>query len=416
MSIAQAVEPSLGISARGTAPSGRIASIDAFRGLTILVMIFVNDVAGIKGAPWWMRHMPTSADGMTFVDLVFPAFLFIVGMSIPFAFKRRLERGDSGLKLWGHVLVRTLGLLLIGVFMVNMESGDWKSTGMSLHLWRLLLYVSVIVIWNQYGTQRLWVRVLAWIPRLAGFAVLAYLAYIYRDTPSDDRIIYMRPHWWGILGLIGWAYLVAATIYLIFRNQIAAMVGMVSFLLTLYIGDHGGAFRHAEFITKWVWIGGVLGSQASITTAGVAVSLLFFPNTLASTAGQRIRWILVFGIFMALAGFCLRPIYGISKDNATAPWCLISSALCCAIFVFMYWIMDVLNIRKWSVVLRPAGENPLLAYIMPGILYSVLGLCGVKILDQFSEGGIGIARSAVFALLVIGITAVLGRMRIRLKF
>ena len=64
--------------------------------MTILVMIFVNDLAGVRGAPAWMKHIhPSDADGMTFVDVVFPAFLFIVGTSIPSAtlgsFESRLK-------------------------------------------------------------------------------------------------------------------------------------------------------------------------------------------------------------------------------------------------------------------------------------------------------------------------------------
>src|SRR4051794_30264203 len=99
----------------------RIASIDIFRGLVILSMVFVNDVAGLKDAPWWLRHMPTEADGMPFADLVFPAFLFIVGLSIPFAIDNRLQRGEPPWLVAGHVLLRTLSLLLVGVFMVNMH-------------------------------------------------------------------------------------------------------------------------------------------------------------------------------------------------------------------------------------------------------------------------------------------------------
>ena len=81
---------------RQVEPGDRLASLDALRGFTILVMIFVNDVAGVSGAPAWMKHIdPPDADGMTFVDVVFPAFLFIVGMSIPMALERRFERGES---------------------------------------------------------------------------------------------------------------------------------------------------------------------------------------------------------------------------------------------------------------------------------------------------------------------------------
>src|ERR1700710_2086941 len=68
----------------------RIVSIDALRGFVMFMMIFVNDLAGApeKIVPDWMVHFSDrhhGGSGMTFVDLVFPAFLFIVGMSIPFA-------------------------------------------------------------------------------------------------------------------------------------------------------------------------------------------------------------------------------------------------------------------------------------------------------------------------------------------
>ena len=81
-------------------------------------MVFVNDLAGVADIPAWMKHVDAEVDGMTFVDVVFPAFLFIVGMSIPFAVQSRLTNSNT-LGFWRHVLQRTLGLLILGVFMVN---------------------------------------------------------------------------------------------------------------------------------------------------------------------------------------------------------------------------------------------------------------------------------------------------------
>ena len=96
----------------------RILSIDIFRGFTIFMMVFVNDLAGVANIPGWMKHVAAGVDGMTFVDVVFPAFLFIVGMSVPFAVEKRLEKG-SLFEFWQHVLLRTFGLLVLGVYMVN---------------------------------------------------------------------------------------------------------------------------------------------------------------------------------------------------------------------------------------------------------------------------------------------------------
>src|SRR5580704_17834221 len=103
----------------------RVVSIDALRGLVMFTMIFVNDLAGVSHniVPAWMRHFHGQS-GMTFVDLVFPAFLFIVGMSIPLALGGRLDKGQPVWKVLAHVVVRTLSLLLIGILMVNDESSD----------------------------------------------------------------------------------------------------------------------------------------------------------------------------------------------------------------------------------------------------------------------------------------------------
>src|SRR5436853_5141755 len=88
----------------------RITSIDALRGLVMFTMIYVNDIAGSDHVPNWMVHFSDrhrdGVSGMTFVDLVFPAFLFIVGMSIPFALRSRLNRGEAWWKILGHVLRR----------------------------------------------------------------------------------------------------------------------------------------------------------------------------------------------------------------------------------------------------------------------------------------------------------------------
>src|SRR5258708_2827246 len=104
-----------GMVAPSTAVQPRVASIDIFRGLTILVMIFVNDVAGVKGLPWWTYHLPGNVNGMTYVDMVFPFFLFIVGISLPLSVRHRQSKTSSMARLWGHILARSFALIVLGV-------------------------------------------------------------------------------------------------------------------------------------------------------------------------------------------------------------------------------------------------------------------------------------------------------------
>ena len=72
--------------------TGRYASIDIFRGTTMAVMIFVNDLDGVHGLPWWTHHAKSEINVMTYVDMVFPFFLFALGMSMPIAIEHRLRK------------------------------------------------------------------------------------------------------------------------------------------------------------------------------------------------------------------------------------------------------------------------------------------------------------------------------------
>jgi predicted acyltransferase len=96
----------------------------------------VNDLAGALQAPAWLRHVGIDADAMHLPDLVFPAFLFIAGVSIPLAFGRALARGQTRRQLRGKILGRTLALLVMGVVMANMEEHEPWARGR----WGVLAY------------------------------------------------------------------------------------------------------------------------------------------------------------------------------------------------------------------------------------------------------------------------------------
>src|SRR5262249_40617685 len=155
-----------------------------------------------------------------FVDVVFPAFLFIVGMSIPFGIGRRLQQGQSLWRVWLHILGRTGGLLMIGVFMVNQEEISERGV-LSSSLLALLMYAGVMLIWNAPLREWRGARLLSWGMRVLGVVLLVALAMLYRGKEEQPTFIQLRPHWWGILGLIGWAYLVACIAYMLQRRQLA---------------------------------------------------------------------------------------------------------------------------------------------------------------------------------------------------
>ncbi len=141
--------PAIGIA--GQAISTRVVSIDIFRGITMAVMIFVNDLDSVHGLSKWTYHMPANVDAMTYVDMVFPAFLFIVGMALPIAVKQRLKRNASVASLWMHVVLRSIALLVLGLILANAEQGDPARMHISPNAWALLGLAGGILLWNVYS-------------------------------------------------------------------------------------------------------------------------------------------------------------------------------------------------------------------------------------------------------------------------
>jgi len=407
----------------------RITSIDALRGLVMFTMIYVNDLAGAsdKIVPAWMKHFHGKS-GMTFVDLVFPAFLFIVGMSIPFALGSRLSKGEPLWRILLHVAVRTLSLLFIGILMVN-ETPSSEKMGWSGALWATLMYFSAILAFCNISPPQTPVpaasrkrafRLASLVLRLLGLATLVYLAFAFRGE-DGRRIISLAPfsihtEWYGILGLIGWAYLVGAMVFLAFRGHRTALLGSAVLLLCLYPADQHGAFN-GFWLTHYVGIGATLGSQAAITVAGLLLAtILVAPDT--GTVWLRTRFTLLFIAGSAAGALLLHGLYGINKNSATPSWCLWACAITAALWLLFHFLSDV---RPVGFIARPfaiAGQNVFLAYLISEMLPSAIDLLH---LDNW-YGGLAepnlahaVARSAGCAAVILCLTAALNRVGFRLK-
>ena len=393
-----------------TLTTQRILSIDVFRGITILVMIFVNDVAGVSGIPAWMKHVPADADAMTFVDVVFPAFLFIVGMSLPFALNNRLAKGDSFWKLQGHILWRTIGLLVLGVFMVNAEGGyNEAAMGMSIYLWSLLFYTCAILIWNVYHfKQKTW----GYLLQAIGAGGLIWLGFIYRA--GEDGTKGLTPQWWGILGLIGWAYFISCIIYQLVRGSIRGLLFMILVCVLWYIAGKQPAAEHNTFL-QWIAAQSGHASHTSIVLGGIVLSLLFFERRKIETNTQRFMQAIILVVITAIAAWLLRPYYAISKIYATPSWCLYSMAICSALFSFLYWLIDVKKYSGWTAFFKPAAANPLLVYILPFVIYHVQVWLSIYFMPAtFHQGWLGVAWSACYAIIIMGVAILLNKLKIRL--
>ncbi|MFY7867718.1 DUF5009 domain-containing protein [Roseateles sp.] len=394
--MASRTEPGLS-AAHWTLPavrSGRILSIDAMRALTVLVMVMVNEWSAVAGLPQWMGHMPADVDAMTFVDAVLPSFLFIVGMSIPFALQQRFKAGDSGWQVQGHVLLRAAGLVLIGFFMVN-GGGGFHAPSMVLpvELWNLLCYAAAFLLWGSLtGGANL---ALPW--RVGGLLLFAALAWMYRGGADGQGG--MTPQWWGILGLIGWAYLIACLAYQAVRGHKLGLLACIAACTAYFVALRLPGVAASPALSGFFSADGHF-VHASIALCGALTSMIFFDESQSLSRRRRFAWALGLALLLALAAAALRPEFKISKIYATPSWALYSAAASVLIFAMLYQWMDVMGRPLLTALLAPVAANPLLAYLLPFVIGLLMQLFAWQWPLMLRSGGIGILFGAAYSVLI----------------
>lgn len=395
-----------------TAPAAslRISSIDILRALTMVLMIFVNDLWSLKDIPGWLEHTAAAEDGMGLADVVFPAFLFIVGMSAPLAIAARRKKGDNNQKILLHILERGGALLVMGLFLVNGESLNAEATGISRGLWNVLSCLSFIALWNAWPKDTN-----PWLKRIlktTAIGILLVLAFICRSG-SGDQLQRFAPHWWGILGLIGWAYMVGAILVLLAGKKITVLWIFWALFTGICIASHAGLLNSAIIQTLIGPLGS--GGHVALVVGGAITTTIFFHYHQQNQQGQMMGILLAIAAAMLALGFALRPYWGISKIRVTPSWILICSGITIVTFVVVNWIADQKGKAKWFDFIKPAGTNTLLCYLIPYFVYAIAKATGLSLPDVLLTGAAGLLKSLAFALLIVGTGGLLGKLGVKLK-
>lgn len=381
------------------------------------VMIFVNELAGVRGLPWWTYHAKAQVDAMTYVDMVFPFFLFVVGLSLPLAIASRLRRNPSMPALWGHVALRTGSLLTVGLILANAEGADATRMALRPAVWTLVALTGAALFLNEYGNSARYTRLHHWL-RVTGLAMVAAMLAMFRHTPHPGAM--KRGGGWidfsypEILGLIGFTYFAVALLYIPVRRwrwaPLACFLAMVA-LNGLSAARWITFPRHVPYYF-WPFSN---GAMASITFAGVVTSVIFLGAHRWQSIGQKIGLGISFAVLCLAGGWALTPL-GISKIRATPAWSLYSIGAAVLAFTALYWLCDIKKAVRWAFFIRPAGSNPLTTYLLPDFWDYLLAAAGLHYLDtHFDSGALGVMRSVVFTALMLTLSAVLTRMRVRLR-
>jgi len=408
----QTAAPAAPSTASSTA--SRVVSIDIFRGLTIAVMIFVNELAEVRGLPWWTYHAHGNQDVMTYVDMVFPFFLFIVGMSMPLSVEQRLKRNPSLVSLWLHVILRSLSLLVLGLILANAEKADPARMPIGPAAWGLIGLIGAGLYLNVYPKSERAQR-LAKILRPLGFIAVVVVFAIFRRTTQDGHAAWLDFSYPEILGLIGFAYFSAALLYIPTRRWRWAAPASLVLLVVLNMCSSAKLISTPNL---YMWPFGN-GSHTALVLGGIVAAQIFFglrPGADQRPSPRTASVIAVIFALIALAGGWLMTPLGISKIRATPTWTLWNIGAALLVFALLYWICDLKHKTAWAALVHPAGANTLTTYLLPDLWYFVFALAAVTWMDtHFNLGWPGVVKTVLFTLVMLGFAAALTRARVRLQ-
>jgi heparan-alpha-glucosaminide N-acetyltransferase len=319
----------------------------------------------------------------------------------------RIKKGDSTLQILWHIKERTMALLIMGLFMVNLENIDRSQLLIAKPYWQFLMTLGFFLIWNHYRG-----KVFGVIPkdvlRVTGMAILIFLAVIYTGQGRDGSPQWMRIHWWGILGLIGWGYLLCVLVYLVLRDR---PIWIVLACLLLYL------LNINEFVTifgvKFKLVVGA-SNHASVMS-GVMVTVILIWLNEKNRLKYLIPILLGISAILFLFGFLTRPEWGISKIRATPSWTAICAGISIGAFILLHIIADRMKLTRWADIIAPAGTSTLTCYLVPYYVYAIFAITGIHLTGFIVTEMVGILKTFIFSLLIIWLTGLLARLNIKLK-
>jgi len=277
-----------------------------------------------------------------------------------------------------------------------------------------------ICIWNQYprteDPKRKWIFTSL---KFIGVIILFYLAVTFRNPKGE-----VFGANWGILGSIGWAYLLCAMIYVFTRDRLKYLIPVWgAFMIICMLGSRmneawGGtailSLPRPNFYNDFL---GILhignGAVPAFTLGGVIFSLICARYAQVPWKKKALYVIAAVSILL-IAGVICRQFWILAKLGATPTWVFIVTAITVGTYSILSWLAEK-GKAAWFNVIKPAGTATLTCYLIPYVSYALADLTGIILPDWFTYGFMGIVNCLCFALAIIGVTYLLGRIHIKLK-
>lgn len=307
----------------------RLVSLDVFRGLTIAGMVLVNNPGSWSSIYWPLEH--AEWNGWTPTDLIFPFFVFIVGVAIPLAFARRVEAGGSKRDLYLKIIKRSLIIFGLGLFLAGFpyfRLGTIRIPGVLARLAVCYLFASLIYLHTRVRTQVI----------IACSLLVAYCLVMTNASAPGFPL--------GDLSKEG---------------------SLASYIDRTVFGPHiwsQGKVYDPE---------GILSTIPAIGTAlfGVLTGQWLRTN---KTDYEKVAGMFVAGMCCIIIGWAWNPFFPINKGLWTSSYVFFTGGMALQLLAFCYWVIDVREWRAWAKPFVVFGVNAIALFVGTGLMARIMGL------------------------------------------
>ena len=312
--------------------TGRLVSLDVFRGITIAGMVLVNNPGTWEHIHWPLEH--AQWHGWTPTDLVFPFFLFIVGVAITLAFGSRVESGRSARDLYLKVVKRTLIIFAIGLFLNAFPYfglSELRIPGVLQRIAVCYFFASIIFLNTKIRTQ---------------VAITIGLLLIY----------------WLIVKLIpapGFA-----------AGDLTKEGSLPSFIDRVVFGKH--VWAQAKVYDPE----GLLSTIPALATTLIGVLTGHWLRS-KKTAYEKVAGLFVAGAICIAVGWAWNSFFPINKALWTSSYVLFTGGLALQFLALCYWVIDINGYRRWAKPFEIFGVNAIALYVGAGLMAELLGVIKV---------------------------------------
>jgi predicted acyltransferase len=310
--------------------SNRLLFLDVFRGLTVAGMVLVNNPGSWAHIYWPLEH--AEWNGWTPTDLIFPFFLFIVGVAIPLALGKRIERGDSRRALFLKVLYRSAIIFLLGEFLAGFPYFHLATIRIPGVLQRIAVcYFFAGII---YLTTR---------PRTTAIIAVALLILYF--------ILMKHVHWNGY-----------------YVGDLSKEGSLASIIDRKVFGPH-------------IWKQGIVyDPEGLLSTMGALATTLFgvlTGNYLRDKNRQpieRVAHMFIAGVCCVIVGWAWNAWFPINKSLWTSSYVFFTAGLALQFLALCYWLIDIKGYKLWTKPFVIFGVNAIVLFVGTGVMARLMGL------------------------------------------